>query len=125
MVFGLPGFTTIAPRPRPSNVPPPSRVQLSPPFVDLYSPVPATQPEAQMWASPVPAYTVSPLGSFGSMYALPAALMPSGPPRYAQCGSPVSAFFVRQTPPPAAVMYARQSPGLHDAATATDVVRPP
>ena len=78
-----------------------------------------------MFASPVPTYTVLPLGSLGSRYTLPAALMPSGPPRYSQFGCPLSAFFVRQTPPPAGVMYATQSPGLQEFARAIDVVLPP
>ena len=55
MVSGEPGLTTIAPMPMPLKVVPPSRLQVKPPLVDLYSPVPATQPEPQMLASPVPA----------------------------------------------------------------------
>jgi hypothetical protein len=34
----------------------------------------------------------------------PAALIPSGPPRYSHFGVPASAFLVVQTPPPAGVM---------------------
>ena len=35
------------------------------------------------------------------------------------------ASLVRQTPPPAGVMYIRQLPGTHVSATARSVVRPP
>ena len=82
MVFGLPGTIRISPTPLPANsVWPIGPVQLEPPLVDLYRPVPATQPEPQMFASPVPTQTVWPVGSFGSISTVPVALMPSGPPR--------------------------------------------
>jgi hypothetical protein len=68
---------------------------------------------------------VLPLGSFGSSVTEPAALIPSGPPRYVQLGLAASASFVRQTPPPAGVTKTRQLPGTHFCAIAIDVVRPP
>ena len=39
--------------------------------------------------------------------------------------SSASAFFVRQTPPPAGVMYIWQWPGWHESLIAIEVVRPP
>ena len=44
-------------------------------------PTPATQPLPHTLASPVPTQIVRPVGSVGSIVTLPAALMPSGPPR--------------------------------------------
>ncbi len=52
------------------------------------------------------------LGSFESIVTAPAELMPSGPPRYSQCGVSGQPFFVVQIPPPAGVMYSRQLPRL-------------
>src|SRR5688500_8773239 len=54
-VLRSPGLTTISPMPLPPSASRPSGpLQVRPPLVDLYRPTPATQPEPQMLASPVP-----------------------------------------------------------------------
>src|SRR5262245_30505981 len=87
IVFESFGLITIEPMPLPPNCGLPiGPVHVTPPSVDLYRPTPATQPDAQMFASPVPTQTVLPVGSLESMVTAPAELMPSGPPRYSQVG---------------------------------------
>src|SRR4029453_5691014 len=99
-------------------------IHVFPPSVDLYIPAPAAQsPEA--FASPVPTYRVSPLESFGSIVIELPDWMPKSGDRNSQFGCPLSAFFVRHTPPPAANTQRRQSPGAQFGSTAIAVIRPP
>jgi hypothetical protein len=76
-------------------------------------------------ASPVPSQIVLRLGSFLSIVTAPAVLMSSGPARYFHSGCLRRMSSVRQTPPPAGVMYARQLPDQHRSLTTIEVVRPP
>jgi hypothetical protein len=126
MVRESPGSMTISPTPLPANSGLPiGPVQVLPPSVDRYRPTPATHPEAQMFASPVPTHTVLPVRSLRSIVTVPAALIPRGPPRYSHFGVAARASLVRHTPPPAGVAYIRQLRGTHVSAMAIEVVRPP
>src|SRR4029453_7467255 len=102
MVWGSPGRRAMVPRARPLKTEAPSGpVQVSPPSVVLYMPLPTAE-SAEALASPVPTYSVLPLGSFGSIVIELPDWMPKSVERNSQFGCPLSAFFVRQTPPPAA-----------------------
>src|SRR3954467_14963393 len=125
MVFGSPRLTAMLPIARPLKTARPSGpVQVSPPSVDLYIPVPAAEsPDA--FASPVPTYRVLPVASFGSSVIELPDWMPKSEERNSQLGCPASAFFVRHTPPPAAKTQRRQWPGAHAGSIAIAVIRPP
>src|ERR1700694_4792285 len=74
--------------------------QLSPPLVDLKRPSPASEsPEAL--GSPVPTYSVRPLGSVGSTTMVPMALVVSPLETDLQVGLSERALLVRQLPQPA------------------------
>src|SRR5450759_3261044 len=66
-------------------------------------PTPASE-SAEAFGSPVPAYSVFPEASLGSMSSEPIALVPKIPETNCQF-DPVRALSVRQTPPPAAATY--------------------
>ena len=96
------------PMARPANAAAPSGpIQVSPPSVDLYIPTPAAE-SLEALASPVPTYSVSPVGSLGSSVIELPEFIPKSPDRNCQLGWPLSAFFVRHTPPPAANIHTRQ-----------------
>src|SRR5436190_619138 len=85
-------------------------------------PTPASEsPEA--FGSPVPAYSVLPEGSFGSISNEPIAFVPKLPEMYCQF-DPLSALSVRQTPPPAAATYSKHLPSEQVGEIAIAVTRP-
>src|SRR2546422_11721468 len=109
MIFGAPGLIAMLPTPRPAKADWPSGpVQVSPPSVDLKIPTPWTQPLPQVFASPVPTYSVLPVASFGSSVIEPMALIPNPPERYVHFTVFASASSVRQTPPPASATQSLQ-----------------
>src|SRR5262245_51598913 len=123
MTLESPGLIAIAPTPRALNAPwPMGPCQVLPPSVDLYRPTPAAQPLPQPFPSPVPTQIVLPDGSFGSRVIEPIALMSNAPLWNSQFGWPVSAFFVRQMPPPAGATHMRQFPGWQVGAIATSLI---
>src|SRR3954447_1848282 len=84
-----------------------SNDQLLAPLVDLNSPTPASESE-EPFASPVPAYSVLPLGSVGSTYREPIELLVRPVSTGSQATCPAKASAVRQIPPPAAATHSRQ-----------------
>ena len=89
----------------------------------LDTPTPAAESPVP-FASPVPIQRVWPDASLGSSTMDPTALMPMLPERYSHRGLPERALSVRHTPPPAAAIQMRQSPGRHVGAIAMAVMRP-
>src|SRR6266487_2039576 len=114
------------PTPRPPNTDLPyGPVQVSPPSVDLYRPTPWTHPLPHVLPSPVPTQIVFPVGSLGSIIIAPIELISNEPLRYVHDGWSASAFFVRQTPPPAGPIHIRQCPGRQSGAIAIASIRLP
>src|SRR5687767_3230576 len=121
---GLVGSTAIEPAARPLKCAVPNGPDhVVPPSVDLYTPTPAAE-SPDPFASPVPIQRVCPDASLGSSTMDPTALMPMLPERYSHRGLPERALSVRHTPPPAAAIQMRQSPGRHVGAIAMAVMRP-
>src|SRR5262249_56671789 len=102
---------------------PATSVQLFPPSVDLYNPTPASE-SPEPFGSPVPAYSVFPLGSVESKITEPIAL--EGMPLFDGCqfGCGSSALSACQTPPPAAPMKIAQLNAVQFGWTAIAVARP-
>src|SRR5918999_2203676 len=74
-------------------------------------PTPASQPELQALASPVPTHSVLLRLSLGSSSRDDVLLCSNSFERYFHCGFLPSALFVRQTPPPApTAIHRRQLP---------------
>src|ERR671934_2050653 len=86
-------------------------------------PTPASQPELQRLASPVPRYSVFPDESFGSATRLPTEFWSRPPFSHVHAGSAARASSVRQTPPPDVPTQTRQFPGTQVEATSRAVVR--
>src|SRR5437667_3507115 len=85
-------------------------------------PTPASE-SLEAFGSPVPAYSVFPEASFGSMSSEPIAFVPKLPEMNCQF-DPFSALSVRQTPPPAAATYSVHLPCVHVGEIAIAVTRP-
>src|SRR6187397_2628772 len=75
-------------------------------------------------ASPVPAYSVLLVASFGSSASAPIAFVAKLPETNSQPGLPEIAFVVRQTPPPAAATHIRQLCFVQLGAITIAVTRP-
>src|SRR6476659_284931 len=88
-------------------------------------PTPASQPEPQRFASPVPRYSVSCFLSPGSSVRTPTEFWSSSfGLTWCQSGLPSLALSVRQTPPPAAPSHRRHEPlALQSGSTTSAVVR--
>src|SRR6059036_3042762 len=87
-------------------------------------PTPASQPEEQRVASPVPRYSVFCFLSVGSRTRAPVEFWSSSSGASSfQSGSGAVALSVRQTPPPAAVAQTRQWFGLQSGATTIALIR--
>src|SRR3954454_7480019 len=88
-------------------------------------PTPASQPEPQRFASPVPRYSVSWFLSPGSSVRAPTEFWSSSfGLTCCQSGLPALALLVRHTPPPAAPIQRRQDPcALQSGSTTSAVVR--
>src|SRR5215471_4028686 len=87
-------------------------------------PTPASHPDPQRLASPVPRYSVFPFVSVGSRVSVPTEAWSSSPGRSCvHSGSFASALLVRQTPPPDAPTQTRQLVALQSGATTIAVVR--
>ena len=77
------------------------------------------------FGSPVPAYTVRPVESFGSTVTVPMALVAKLLEMNCQFAlSPASALVVLQSPPPAAPRYSVQLFAVHVGPIASAVMRP-
>src|SRR6185369_16745355 len=100
-----------------------TRDQCSPPSVDLYNPSPASE-SLEPFGSPVPTYTVAPLGSVGSYRRDPIELVANPALTGRHCGVPASTFAVFHTPPPAAPTSAVQEFPPQRLDTAKLVTRP-
>src|SRR5258706_14200112 len=85
-------------------------------------PTPASE-SLEALGSPVPAYSVFPDGSPGSMRSEPIALVAKLPEMNCQ-SAPVSALSVRHTPPPAAATYSVHLLWLQAGEMAIAVTRP-
>ena len=86
-------------------------------------PTPASEsPDAL--GSPVPAYSVLPVASFGSRSSDPIALLLNPFDVKTQYGSGDSGLSVRQMPPPAAAIHNRHRLVVHVGEIATAVMRP-
>src|SRR6266542_2427656 len=88
-------------------------------------PTPCTQPLPHVFPSPVPTQIGFPVESVGSTVIEPIELISNDPLRYCHFVFPASAFFVRQTPPPAGPIHIRQSPAWQLGSIASALIRLP
>src|SRR5262245_57018537 len=86
-------------------------------------PTPASHPELQRLASPVPRYSVLPVGSFGSAVSAPTEFCRSVPSSQVHAGSAANPSSVRQTPPPETPTQSLQLPGVQVGAISIAVTR--
>src|SRR6476661_2129555 len=96
-------------------------VQLVPPSVDVYKPMPASE-SADAFGSPVPAYRMLLVASYVRAPIAFVAKLPETNVQFAPL--PESALSVRQMPPPAAAAQARHPFVLQFGAIANAVIRP-
>src|SRR5437870_2347116 len=86
-------------------------------------PTPASQPELQRLASPVPRYSVFPVGSVGSAVSAPTEFCWIPSVSHVHVGRAARASSVRHTPPPETPTHMRQLPGVQVGAITSPVTR--